>query len=218
MSEPYIGVTGFMSALEVEAVLSAVPTDKKYLLMVGVLASNKTLAGGPGKWPGRYPSAEKIRDIFVIAPKTLNLIHYATYDRVNLSAQLEELAAVGGPFLNGFQLNVCWPNPFDLEVIARRNLRIVLQIGAKALEQSSSSAGFREILGAYDGLDLFCYWRRFAQLTANCFERQFSRAVRFSPSRHCCRKIMHRDSLREKHRDEDEVNLPRVCQFRRGEK
>jgi hypothetical protein len=49
MLEPYIGVTGFMSALEVEAVLAAVPSDKKYVLMAGVLASNKTLAGGSGK-------------------------------------------------------------------------------------------------------------------------------------------------------------------------
>jgi hypothetical protein len=88
----------------------------------------------------------------VLAPKTLNLIHYATYDRPNLSDQLKKLVEVGGPFLNGFQLNVCWPNPFDLEEIAQYKLRIVLQVGAKALEQSSSPGSFREILGAYDGL------------------------------------------------------------------
>jgi len=43
MQSPYIGVTGFMSSSEIEAVLGAVPKESRYSLMVGALASGKTL-------------------------------------------------------------------------------------------------------------------------------------------------------------------------------
>jgi hypothetical protein len=152
MQYPYVGVTGFMSSSEVEAVLGALPEKSRYSLMVGVLASSKTLKGEQGKWPGRYPAVERIGNIFVSDPRVVNLIHYATADRVNLSDQLNELVEIAGPCLQGFQLNISWPNPSDLEDVAKRKIRIVLQIGAKALEQSNSSYGFRELLDAYDGL------------------------------------------------------------------
>ncbi len=152
MQGPYIGVTGFMTSSEVEAVLGALPEKSRYSLMVGVLASGKALQGEQGKWPGRYSAIGKIKDIFVPDLRAVNLIHYATADRTNLPDQLKALVELGGRFLNGFQLNMAWPNPCDLEGIAFRGLRIVLQIGTKALEQSQSMSGFRELLGAYDGL------------------------------------------------------------------
>jgi hypothetical protein len=152
MQSPYIGVTGFMSSAEVEAVLGVVPEKSRYSLMVGVLASRATLRGELGKWPGRYPNVKNIKDIFVPSPKAVNLIHFAIVDRLSLSDQLKELAAIAGPCLHGFQLNIVWPNPRDLAVIAGRNMRVVLQIGAKALGQSMLPLTFREFIGAYDGL------------------------------------------------------------------
>lgn len=152
MQRSYVGVTGFMASSEVGMVLGAVPEKPRYSLMVGVLASGKTLRGEPGKWPGRYPVIGNIENIFVSDPRAVNLIHYATADRVNLSDQLNKLVEIAGPRLHGFQLNICWPNPGDLEGVAKRNMRLVLQIGAKALEQSQSVLGFCELLGAYDGL------------------------------------------------------------------
>lgn len=152
MQRPYIGVTGFMSSSEVAAVLSVVPEKSRYSLMVGVLASGKTLLGGQGKWPGRYPPVEKIGDIFLSDPRVVNLVHIATADRANLSEQLQNVLALGGPCLHGIQLNISWPNPGDLEAVAKRNVRLILQVGGKALEQSQSVIGFCELLGAYDGL------------------------------------------------------------------
>lgn len=75
---PYIGVTGFMTRVEVRAVLETVPAGSKYRLMVGVLMSSKTLRGEQNKWPGRYPKRETVPKIFVDDPRTFNLVHYAT--------------------------------------------------------------------------------------------------------------------------------------------
>jgi hypothetical protein len=141
-----------MSGIEAEAVLATVPQQPRYSLMVGVLVSGKTLCGGQSKWPGRYPLVEAVRGIFRSDPRVVNMIHFATADRLTMSEQLDKLLAIGGPHLHGIQLNISWPNPGDLEQVAKRNLRLVLQIGGKALEQSQSVIGFCELLGAYDGL------------------------------------------------------------------
>lgn len=55
MNKPYIGITGFMSRDEVEEVLTVFPENSTRKLMVGVLASEKTLHGPTNKWPNRYP-------------------------------------------------------------------------------------------------------------------------------------------------------------------
>lgn len=131
---PYIGITGFMSMFEVARVLDEVPSDSDRRLMVGVLASSKTLAGGTNKHPGRYPPRQSINLVFMDDPRTLNLIHYATDDKTTLAAQLGLLMDIGGDLLQGFQLNIAWPEPKQLEQARRRGAKFVLQVGGRALE------------------------------------------------------------------------------------
>lgn len=151
MCKPYIGVTGFMSAGEVRSVLrNDLPLGRD--LMVGVLSSYKMLTGRGAKFPGRYPEPEKIRDIFVSHPRAVNLIHYATDDRPTLPHQLERLIKLGGPHLHGFQLNMAWPEPNHLEYVASHVQRIVLQLGARAIEVGGSPREVSERLKAYHGL------------------------------------------------------------------
>ena len=152
MIEPYIGVTGFMSAMEIENVLAAMPVDSRHLFMVGVLASVRTLRGDEPWQPGRYPHVLAIKDIFVLAPKVLNLVHYAPGNRPDLGGQLKQMAEFGGPFLHGFQLNVFWPDPKEIEKIAHYKLRIVLQLDGTALIKAGDSNEFKERLSVYDGL------------------------------------------------------------------
>jgi hypothetical protein len=61
----------------------------------------------------------------------LNLIHYATDDATTLPQQLEQLIEFGGPFLDGFQLNMRWPIK-DMFAQQLKGMRVVLQIGAAA--------------------------------------------------------------------------------------
>jgi hypothetical protein len=136
MLSPYIGITGFMSRLEVLQVLDTVPKDAKRKLMVGVLASSKTIAGIPNKWPRRYPKPKKIAEIFIDHPSVINLIHFNTKEPSALIGQMAMATVLGGPNLHGFQLNIKWPDIDDLKYYRNRhpNQIIVLQCGVGALE------------------------------------------------------------------------------------
>lgn len=104
--ENYVGVTGFMSRAEVDAVLSVAGTRK--LLMCGVLVSTKSLRGERNKWHRRYPTPETIANIFSDDKRCLNLIHAAIGEDSDVNA-IERLVRLGGPNLHGFQFNGRWP-------------------------------------------------------------------------------------------------------------
>lgn len=158
MLKPYIGITGFMSQSEVSAVLDVLPENSSRSLMVGVLASQKTIFRCErGKWPNRYPKAVDIASIFPNHPLALNLIHYNTKEPETLADQLDKITEdVGGEYLDGFQLNVTWPDPRALEQFRHdhQDMFIVLQIGHTAFDQvgSSPSALAKRVASDYLGL------------------------------------------------------------------
>lgn len=141
MKQPYVGITGFMSQNEIQSVLDSMPKDSNRLLMVGVLASQKTLRGEKNKWPNRYPRVGNIGDIFFRDSRTLNLIHYNTKEPESLAEQLDEMTRLGGQNLEGFQLNLAWPSRDA--IIAYHKVCggkfIVLQVGGKAFEMVNHS-------------------------------------------------------------------------------
>lgn len=131
---PYIGVTGFMTEAEVTAAVAAfdaLPNPRQRVLMVGVLASSKTLRGEQNRWPNRYPRVGEIAGLLSPHRWVLNLIHYATDDKQTLGDQLEQLMLLGGRNLDGFQLNMSWPDPHSLGVV--RGTRVVLQLNPGSL-------------------------------------------------------------------------------------
>lgn len=142
MQKPYIGVTGFTSKDEALRVLEATPPTGDRLLMVGVLASSKTLRGEKNKWPNRYPAVQKIAGIFPDDPRALNLIHYSTDDPATLFSQMLELTSLAGTNFHGFQLNCAWPPQSELQHFrnAYPEAKIVLQIGERSLEMVGHSA------------------------------------------------------------------------------
>jgi hypothetical protein len=149
---PYVGVTGFMSRVEVNEALAMIPEGSKRRLMVGVLMSSKTLAGETNKWPGRYPKKDAVADIFVDDPRALNLIHYNTDNPNNLCTELRRIVELAGSHLDGFQLNIAWPAASQIELFheAFPDLYLLLQIGGKAMEQVGDSAGrLIDLIGSY---------------------------------------------------------------------
>jgi hypothetical protein len=135
VSGAYIGVTGFMTRADVDSVRASLPDDCNRLLMVGVLVSSKTLAGNGNRYQHRYPKVGTIASLFPNDRRCLNLIHYATDKPENLASDLDRLTAFGGENLDGFQLNIAWPN---LHVIAEHRRRcpshrIVIQLGQRVL-------------------------------------------------------------------------------------
>ncbi len=137
MKQSYVGITGFMSKNEIQSVLDSMPQDSNRLLMVGVLASLKTLRGEKTKWPNRYPGVGRISEIFVRNRRALNLIHYNTKEPESLAEQLVEMTKLGGENFEGFQLNLTWPS--HDAILAYHKVCggkfIVLQIGGKAMKK-----------------------------------------------------------------------------------
>lgn len=138
---PYIGITGFVSSVEVSSVLNTVPANSKRLVMVGVLASLKTMRGIQNKWPNRYPVMERIAAIFSEHSRALNLIHYNTKEQETLVDQMVLMSEFGGRNLHGFQLNIAWPAPAALGAYRKMYpaKQIVLQIGSHAFEMVDHS-------------------------------------------------------------------------------
>lgn len=141
---PYIGITGFMSREEVEAMNALMPEDCRHLLMVGILANQRTLHGEPQKRLNRNPKKIDIEKIFPNPSihtsgnrTTLNLIHYNTKDTSNLSYQLFQMMCGG---CDGFQLNIKWPSKWELiNFLDCYSMDIVLQVGGRALQELECS-------------------------------------------------------------------------------
>lgn len=150
----YIGVTGFLHRQEVEAALAAMPQNLDKELMVGVLACAQTLRGETNKWPNRYPRVNEIANIFISNARTLNIIHYNTDDQNTLEIQLARMIRLGGPVLDGFQLNMVWPDPNMLKrAFAERPIRVILQIGVNAYRKVGSNPDqLAQQLDAYKGV------------------------------------------------------------------
>ncbi len=147
----YIGVTGVTRRSETEALLKsaekAFPSGFNRQIMIGVLASLKTLHGKSHGKPQHYPPLQNIKDIFVKHDLALNLIHYATKEPETLCDQLLKLSDATPGVLNGFQLNIAWPNREQIDkfltvaVLSGESWSptLVLQVGRRAMEMTENS-------------------------------------------------------------------------------
>lgn len=154
--KPYVGITGFMSPTEVFGVLDSTDLKKAdRMLMVGVLASSKSLQGIPNKWPGRYPAIGEVANIFPDNEDCLNLVHFNTKEPESLLSQLLLVTELASNHFNGFQLNITWPSARVLEDYKdlHNDKVIVLQIGSGAFEKvSHSPEKLAEKVHEYTGL------------------------------------------------------------------
>lgn len=133
---PYFGITGFMNREDVRAVLDARSPWSKRRIMIGVLASSKTINGGINSHPNRYPTPGQMEDIFEDTSRALNLVHFSTKNREGLFEEMSRAFTLAGPYCHGLQLNIPWPDPKVLGFFKTKAypVTIVLQIGARAFE------------------------------------------------------------------------------------
>ena len=140
---PYIGITGFCSRSEIDAVLASLPAASNRLLMCGALLSNALLAGDASDAPNRCPAPDAISGIFSGDPHCLNLVHYRPPPGANLADALARATEVGGPHCHGVQINATrgapWPDPDALAQYRDRchPTRIVFQAGREAMESTN---------------------------------------------------------------------------------
>jgi hypothetical protein len=139
--KPYIGITGFTKPEEVAFALNIFPKDGNRKLMVGVLATYKSLRGIPMKprWAKQTPNPEAIEKIFPDDERVINLVHFSSEVGQNPSIlnDLLKIHELAGPNFHGFQLNLVWPEIQVLKEYKRKvgfGYQIILQIGQKAIE------------------------------------------------------------------------------------
>lgn len=132
----YFGITGFMNSDDVSSVMRSY-THHHYLIMIGVLASSKTIRGIPNKFPRRYPYLHQIPQLLMPFRGALNLLHFNTKEPENLLEDLEYVSKKAGPNLDGFQLNLVWPDQATVKKWKDKSgHKIVLQVGEKAMEKA----------------------------------------------------------------------------------
>ena len=76
--KPYIGVTGFMTPEEIEALQALFGPDDSHQLMVGILVSHKTWNGIPSKYPNLFPPRARLEELVAAVDDTraFTLFHY----------------------------------------------------------------------------------------------------------------------------------------------
>lgn len=165
MRNPYVGITGFMDAAEAAHALKVFGNPRgtfNYKLMVGVLASAKTIRGGEAPFQNRYPVMRKIPTIFPISDQTLGLIHFSTNYPAYLYRDMQILAehCAHNPGFHGFQLNVDWPDVDQLKRWKNESLvgrTLVLAVTPKTMHAAGNTPEIVAELVAKSYLSLVDY-------------------------------------------------------------
>jgi hypothetical protein len=157
-TRPYIGVTGFTAAGEAMDLLRSVQGDAGgRRIMIGVLASVRTLHGREEVWGARrHPPAAVIADLFPDHPLAWNAVHFHSAGEEPLAASLAALIGRAGPRLHAIQLNVAWPPAAALAEVraAHPGIAFILQIAGDTLAASGGSVErvARRLAEEYAGL------------------------------------------------------------------
>jgi len=144
MHIPYIGITDFMNFEQVQRMLAVFKANlgpaQNRRLHVGVMMSYKTLHGIETKWTKAFPPKDTIADIFG-SDKTMNCLHYADYDAIDVFQSLAQAISFGSIYINALQLDMVWPDPRHVSSAvhaSRKQLEVILQVGKNAIEQAKN--------------------------------------------------------------------------------
>jgi hypothetical protein len=145
--QKYIGITDFTSPDQVRQILR-VPFDRGYELKiahalgVGVMMSYKTLNDIPTKWSAAFPPKDSIAEIFIKDEDVFNVLHYADYDGLTTTRDIESAITFGGENMHALQLDMPWPSVKMVASVKYNTdfrYKIILQIGARAMEEVGNS-------------------------------------------------------------------------------
>lgn len=150
---PYIGMAGIVDRQQVEAIIRGLPsavrecTERGHpgrCLAIGILVSDKTLAGIPVRAAKRHPRPDAIPDIW--DSRVFNTLHYHTADRdANLLTVARRCKLPAG---GGMQLNIVWPNPARVAELVSEGIKPILQVSRNAVCECSSDPD--RVLGKLD--------------------------------------------------------------------
>lgn len=111
-------------------------------LMIGTMTSFKVLNKQETKWAAIFPKVEALKYIFSAkSDYAINCIHYADYDNnPGLAETLEKVVEYCGAGLDAIQLDMVWPDPYQLRMFVRKHqLPIVLQVSQKSMQECDNN-------------------------------------------------------------------------------
>lgn len=137
--KPYIGITDFTRYFETIATQEYFRRcdgpSSGHFLHVGVMMSRKTLNGIPSKWSNVFPKNKDIANIFAKDKNTLNVLHYADYDGVDVAKNLAKATEWGYTEMDALQLDMIWPDSAVIKNYRQKHpdTKIILQVNSKSL-------------------------------------------------------------------------------------
>lgn len=168
-SAPYVGVNAPMTVDEVKRVgylyrraEGLLPPDAAGLVQpfLGLMVSNRILTGEQmkSKWASQYPSIDQI-PVLMDAAREAGMkcfIHYNTKNP-KFCDELEELERRWNRVPDGWQLNIVWPDPRELErylgIVEHARVQFIAQVGGKAYDMVGQRPDFMaRRLRDYDAL------------------------------------------------------------------
>ena len=140
MPAPYIGITDFTSYGQVRSMIRVLEGFRSlnnfHQLHAGVMMSYKTLNGLETKWSKAFPPKERVSEIFS-SSLSMNCLHYADYDGIDVYENLSKAIRYGGPGMNALQLDMVWPDPDEVRIATLnscKRLDVILQVGKNAFD------------------------------------------------------------------------------------
>jgi len=143
---PFIGVTGFVNPSQIEIVKGRIEEDCKDLkFFAGTLLNPDILKGKKENGPGNrfFPDVNLLPEIFLKKPNLFNIVHFYSTDQKTLLSDMLKITELAGKNLDGFQLNMNWPNVKDIEEYRKMfpEKIIMLRVNWDALETVSYLSG-----------------------------------------------------------------------------
>ncbi|MBI3632642.1 MAG: hypothetical protein HY225_04305 [Candidatus Vogelbacteria bacterium] len=143
VAKQYVSITDFFMVDQARQMRDLMLRSSELVLGVGVMASWKTIKGLPTKWINSFPPIQTVAGIFEPDSRVFNVLHYAS--DVELDRLFEQLVVAtlfGGANMEGLQLDIEWPDVEALKLYKKYfpRVKIVLQVGPKALETVNHSA------------------------------------------------------------------------------
>ncbi|MBS3147255.1 hypothetical protein J4219_00050 [Candidatus Woesearchaeota archaeon] len=141
--KPYIGITGFKTAQEVQAMNLAFERTEEinYTAMYGFISSTKRMKK-PEEQGNESPALAELEHILRCVPaNALHALHYFTEEAQNVAREVTDITTRYDPEsrLKAVQLNLTWPSPKQVELIRAHGLEVILQLPRSATEGKTPS-------------------------------------------------------------------------------
>ncbi|NTW89996.1 MAG: hypothetical protein HGB37_03775 [Candidatus Moranbacteria bacterium] len=136
----HICIAGITRPEHWKQIVSHIPEKPNQIVIIESMVCHETLLGKASEYPKRFVSLSELRTLLGRHPNVLNLVRYSTSERSSVDSQLRRIIELCGPGIDGFQLELAWPDIEQLRrFLAMFPKKLVLKIGRQAYEDVGRS-------------------------------------------------------------------------------